>query len=137
MAGRRIERLNEQLKREITALLRTEVRDPRVAAVTVTEVEAARDLSYARIHVTSLGAKERREEILEGLRAATPYIRGELGRRLRVRRVPELDFRWDATLEHAQRIEQLIREVRAEPESAGPEGGEEGGRGGERDADGG
>jgi ribosome-binding factor A len=110
MAGRRLERLNEQLKREITDLLRTEVRDPRVGVVTLTDVAASRDLSYARIHVTALDAADRKEEVLEGLRAASAFLRGELGRRLHVRRVPELDFRWDDTLDYAKRIEQLLRE---------------------------
>lgn len=136
--SRRIQRLNEQLKREITELLRTDVRDPRVGSATITAVEASKDLSYARIHVTALGGAERRDEILDGLNAASSYIRGELGRRLRVRRVPDLDFRWDTTLEHARRIERLIGEVRAErggepsvrePEPAGTQDGEEEGGG--------
>lgn len=116
MANRRIERLNEQLKRELTDVLLNEVRDPRVGRLTITEVRATPDLYHARVFVTSLGDEEERAQALEGLSAASAYIRGELGRRLHVRRIPELAFEWDETLEHARRIESLLREVRpAEP----------------------
>lgn len=112
MANRRIERLNEQLKRELTDVLLNEVRDPRVGRVTITEVRATPDLYHARVFVTSLGDENERAQALEGLGAASAYIRGELGRRLHVRRIPELAFEWDETLEHARRIESLLREVR-------------------------
>jgi ribosome-binding factor A len=112
MAKRRIERLNEQLKRELTDVLHHQVRDPRVGRLTVTAVRATPDLYSARVFVTSLGTEEERSAALEGLRAASPYIRGELGRRMLVRRVPELTFEWDLALQHAQRIEQLLRDVR-------------------------
>ncbi len=113
MPSRRIERLNEQLKREITDVLLREVRDPRVKQVTITGVRATTDLDRARVYLASLGTEEEKRDALEGLRAAAAFIRGEVSRRLRVRRVPELDFEWDRTLEHAQRIEHLLREVRA------------------------
>jgi ribosome-binding factor A len=109
--GRRIERLNEQLKREVTDVLHHHARDPRIGHVTVTEVRATPDLDAARVFVTALGSAEERAAAMEGLRAAAPFVRSELGRRLHVRRVPELMFEWDETLDHAQRIEQLLREV--------------------------
>lgn len=113
MQRRRIERLNEQLKRELTAILRGEVRDPRVGDVTITGVNAATDLSVARIHVQTLSDEPAsREETLVGLRAASAYIRGELGRRLHIRRAPELIWQWDETLAHARRIEDLLAQVR-------------------------
>ena len=111
MPGRRIERLNEQLKRELMELIQVEVRDPRVGAVTVTSVETTPDLFHARVYVTSGGTAEEKERSLEGLEAAAPFLRSELGRRLRVRRVPELSFRLDRGLEHAMRIERLLGEV--------------------------
>ncbi|MGH7555413.1 MAG: 30S ribosome-binding factor RbfA [Longimicrobiales bacterium] len=115
MANRRIERLNEQFKREITDVLLHDVRDPRVGRVTITDVRATADLDRARVYVASMGTADEKREAMEGLRAASTYIRRELSRRLQIRRVPELDFEWDATLEHAQRIEQLLREVRTPP----------------------
>jgi ribosome-binding factor A len=106
---RRVERLNEQVKREISDILRTEVRDPRVGLVTVTEARVAPDLSFARIYVRPLGGEE--EEMFAGLEKATPYIRRELAQRLSVRHVPELRFEPDHALEHALHIEKLLSEV--------------------------
>jgi ribosome-binding factor A len=107
--SRRVERLNEQVKREISDILRTEVRDPRVGLVTVTEARVAPDLSFARIYVRPLGGEE--EEMFAGLEKATPYIRRELAQRLSVRHVPELRFEPDHALEHALHIEKLLSEV--------------------------
>lgn len=117
MSRRRIERLNEQLKREVMDILRNEVRDPRVGLVTVTGVETAPDVSSARLYVHAMDAEPAaREELLEGLRAAAPFVRRELGQRLQIRRAPELLWSWDESFEHAQRIERLLAQVRpAEP----------------------
>jgi ribosome-binding factor A len=114
MASRRIERLNEQLKRELALRLRRELRDPRVQGVTVTAVETAPDLTYARVMIRVLGDEAERTRAFEGLEAAAPYLRKSLGQSLHIRRVPELDFRIDASLEHAARIEELLDEVRPE-----------------------
>lgn len=121
MHRRRIERLNEQIKRELMDLLRRELGDPRVANVTLTAVETTPDLYHARIYVTTLGGEEERDAALAGLRAARPLLRGELGRRLHIRRVPELDFAWDETLEQARRIESLLAQVRLPDEAASDE----------------
>lgn len=136
MASRRVERVNEQLKRELTDVVHTGVRDPRIGRVTITEVRTAPDLHQARVFVTGIGTVEERRESLDGLRAAAGWIRGELGRRLRIRRVPELSFEWDAALEHAKRIEELLDEVRPHGEDVPPRGGDESRRAGEdvRDA---
>ena len=106
---RRLERLNEQMRREVSDILRSEVKDPRVGLVTVTEARVSSDLSYARLYVRPLGGAE--EELMDGLRAATPYIRRELGKRLSVRHIPELRFEPDRALEHALHIEKLLSEV--------------------------
>jgi ribosome-binding factor A len=119
--SRRLERLNEQVKREISDILRTEVRDPRVGLVTVTEARVAPDLSFARVYVRSLGGEE--EELFAGLEKATPYIRRELAQRLSVRHVPELRFEPDHALEHALHIEKLLSEVLPR-DAARPEEGE-------------
>jgi len=111
MAVHRTARLNEQLKREISKLIRTEVRDPRVGLVTVTGVQTTKDLGVARVHIRTLGADAERADTLEGLTAAAPFLRTALGRLLRVRRVPELRFEEDRSLEHARRIEEVLSEV--------------------------
>ncbi|HEX7118915.1 MAG TPA: 30S ribosome-binding factor RbfA [Longimicrobiales bacterium] len=114
MGSRRTERLNEQFRREITDIVRNEVKDPRVGTPTVTAVETAPDLTFARAYITVPGGEEAQQQTLQGLRAAAPFIRGELGRRLRIRRAPELRFEIDRGLEHAQRIERLLREATAD-----------------------
>jgi ribosome-binding factor A len=114
MANRRIERLNEQLKRELAEMLRTRVRDPRVTAVTVTGVRTAPDLTLARVAVHIAGDPASRREALEGLEASTPYLRRSLGQELHIRRVPELVFQEDRSLARAARIEELLDEVRPE-----------------------
>jgi ribosome-binding factor A len=111
MAGHRIERVNEQLKREISRIVLREVKDPRVRAVTVTRVSAAPDLTFARVHVQLLGEASDRRDTLDGLAAATPFIRSLLGKRIRMRRVPELRFEQDRSLEHAMRIEELLADA--------------------------
>jgi ribosome-binding factor A len=124
MASRRIERFNEQLKREITGLLRGEVRDPRIGMATITAVEVSADLSVARVYVSVMGDDTAKEESLEGLRAAAPFIRTELGKRLRVRRVPELRFELDRSLEYAMKIERLLHEALPDRGKEEPEPGE-------------
>lgn len=104
-------RLNEQLKREITEIVRFEVNDPRVGFVTITGVEATPDLMEAKVHVSIMGEEEEENESLEGLRAAASFIRTALAQRLSIRRIPELVFEPDRSLAHAQRIERLLSEV--------------------------
>ena len=111
MKGKRAARLNEQLKREISDLIRTQVRDPRVGLVTITGVDVAADLGSARVFVRRAGADEDLDASLEGLTAAAPFLRSELGRILSIRKIPELRFQKDRSLEHAQRIEQILSEV--------------------------
>ncbi len=127
MSQRRRARLNEQFKREISEILRTQVHDPRIGAPTVTAVEATPDLWSAKIFVRPGPASEKPdadEQLLVGLRAATPFIRRTLGQILTLRRVPELRFELDETLDRALRIEAILREVlpgegEAEDEEAG------------------
>ncbi len=111
MASKRVARINEQLKRELSELIRTQVRDPRVGVVTVTAVEMASDLGSARVFVRIIGDEAEFKETLAGLEAAAPFLRGLLGRILHIRRIPELRFREDRSMEHARRIEQLLSEV--------------------------
>ena len=120
MPNRRIERLNEQMKREVSDILRYEVKDPRVGVVTVTEALVAPDLSIARLYVQVVGDEKEQEETLKGLRAAMPYVRHELAQRLKIRQVPELRFEQDKALEYGMHIESLLRRVHQD-EGAGDE----------------
>ena len=109
--NKRLARLNEQLKRELTSLIRTEVRDPRVGLVTITGVEVAADLGSARVYVREMGPAEDLAETLQGLEAAAPFLRTMLGKVLHVRRIPELRFREDRSYDGARRIEAVLSDV--------------------------
>ena len=108
---RRTDRLNEQLRQEITLLVRDEVRDPRVTLATITAVQTSPELDHAKVYFTTLGDDEERDGVLAGLRSAAPFLRRELGKRLHIRRVPELHFAIDRVIEEAQRIERLLHEA--------------------------
>lgn len=122
MASRRMSRVNEQLKREITRIIRDEVKDPRIGFITLTGVEASRDLSFARVHVSVMGDEDEKEETIAGLSAAAGFIRGELGRRLHLRRAPELRFELDRGVDHARRIDSLLKEVLPDDHEGGDAG---------------
>jgi len=111
MSRRRLQRLNEQFKRELSELIRTGVRDPRVGLVTVTAVDITSDISLARVYVRVLGDAAEVEEGLAGLTAAAPFLRAALGRELTIRRIPELRFQRDQSMEHALRIERILADV--------------------------
>ena len=106
---RRLERLNEQFRREITAILRRAVRDPRVGDVVVNSVEVTSDLWLARVYVRVGGGDRERAEALQGLAAAANFIRRELAGVLHIRRIPELRFLEDKTLAQATRIEEILK----------------------------
>ncbi|UCC26291.1 MAG: 30S ribosome-binding factor RbfA [Gemmatimonadales bacterium] len=110
--SRRIDRLSAQLKRELATLIRLRVKDPRVGLVTVTHVRVTNDLTQAKVFVQVQGSPAEREAAMEGLDAAAPFLRGQLGATLKIRRAPELTFEEDESLDHALRIEQLLDEVR-------------------------
>lgn len=112
--SRRTERLSAQLKRELAALIRTRVKDPRVGVVTVHHVRVTQDLTQATVFVRAPGEEADVGAALEGLRAAAPFLRRELGGSMKIRRVPELTFREDRSLDQALRIEELLAEVRPE-----------------------
>ena len=111
MASRRLARLNEQLRREITGILLQGVNDPRVQSVAVTGVDTTADLWLARVYVRLNGGERERREAMEGLRAASGFIRRMLGSTLHARRVPELRFLEDQTLDRVARIEEILSEI--------------------------
>lgn len=108
---RRTDRINEQLREEVALLVRDEVRDPRVSLVTITAVQTSPELDHARVFFTVMGDDEERAESLKGLSSASSFLRRELGKRLHMRRIPELHFEIDRVLEEASRIERLLREA--------------------------
>ena len=108
----RIERVNNLIRHEISELLQRQVKDPRLGSfVAVTQVSTSPDLRYAKVFVSCMGSEEEKRETLNGLVAASGFFRNKLARRLRLRRIPELSFQWDDSIEQGAHILQLIDEI--------------------------
>lgn len=111
MGSYRMDRISEDIGRELTAILRT-VKDPRVGDMTsILRVDVTNDLSYATVHITSLRGMEAAKEAVKGLCSAAGYMRGELGRKLKLRHVPELRFLADDSIEYSVRIAKTLDEI--------------------------
>ncbi len=108
----RIERVNSLIRQEISELLQRQVKDARLGSfVIVTEVSTSPDLRHAKIFVSRIGSREEKQETLSVLAAASGFFRNELAKRLRLRRIPELSFQWDDSIERGGYLLQLIDEV--------------------------
>ena len=110
MAGNRIDRINEEIQRELASLLRT-VKDPRLQSglVTITHVDTTSDLRYAKIYISALN-KEGEKDMMKGLKSASGYLRRELGSALRLRYTPELQFIADDSIEQGAHILEMLRD---------------------------
>ena len=115
VSERRLLRIQERIKEELSEILLYEVADPRLQGVTVTDVEVDRELAYADIYVSSLDSS-RKQDILQGFERAKGFLRTLLAQRIPLRTFPRLRFHWDDTPERAQRLEQLFEMLRAERE---------------------
>jgi len=116
----RTDRIDELLRQEIGAILAKDVQDPRIGFVTVTDVQTAPDLSTARVFVSVIGQPAERETTMRALNRAMPFVRRELGSRIRLRRIPELQLRADDTAQRGTRVLQLLAELEAGGEVAEP-----------------
>jgi ribosome-binding factor A len=112
--GSRAARVGEQIHEEIASLLTREVHDPGIGFVTITRVKVSPDLQQARVYYTSIGDDKARRESARALGRATPFLRRQVGQRLRLRRVPELTFSFDDAIEKTDRIEQILQELNME-----------------------
>lgn len=110
----RVERIQEQVREEVSQMLATEVRDPGVGLVTVTRTKVTGDLSLARVYWTILGDVAERKKTAKALERATPFVRRLLSERLTLRRSPEVKFIFDESVAAQDRIEQIIQEIHAE-----------------------
>ena len=119
--GRRVERVAALVRREVSELLVNGIRDERVhhGMVSVTNVDVAGDLQHCRIHVSVLGSEEDRQKVMEGLKAATAFVKGELGRRLKMRRTPEVIFQLDRGLERGTSVLSLLNRLEEERRERG------------------
>src|SRR5262245_53976792 len=113
--NRRPDRVAEAIREAVAMFLTEGVKDPRVTGmVTVTGVDVTRDLRHARVHVSILGSEDEKKQTMEGLASVASHLRAKLGRTLRLRVTPELDFKYDASIAHAARIDSLLEQIRAE-----------------------
>lgn len=107
----RIARLRELLKKETSEILQRQMKDPRIGFVSVTDVELSADLRHAKIFVSILGDAVAKTRTMEGLESAQGFIRTELARRIRLRRIPEVLFKIDESIERGARVNRLLRQV--------------------------
>jgi ribosome-binding factor A len=108
----RPERVSELIRQAVGAFLTGVVRDPRIGFVTVIGVEVSPDLSHANIRVSVMGSDEDKAKSLEGLASAARYLRAQLAKELPLRTSPELHFHLDRGIEHAQRIDRVLKELK-------------------------
>jgi ribosome-binding factor A len=117
MQGRRIDRIEEQLRIELSEIIEREIHDPRIGLATVTAVKVTPDLQQAHVFVTVLGDESQRKKTLQGLRSAASFVRHSLSKRLQhMRRIPELTFEYDEAVEKSMRIEALLDQIKHEEE---------------------
>lgn len=111
----RLKRIADRIQQEISEMLvMGQINDPRLAGVSITDVNVDREFAYANIFVSAVEGKARKDEILQGLESARGYLRKQLSARIELRAFPQLRFHWDATPERADRIEQLLDKIKAQ-----------------------
>jgi len=104
----RSRRIAEQIQRELSDIIRLELKDPRVGMITITDVEVSQDHAYAKVFFTVLGDAAKVEETVSALQHAAGFLRSQLARRIKLRVVPQLQFKYDASVERGARLSQLI-----------------------------
>ncbi|MBI2370741.1 MAG: 30S ribosome-binding factor RbfA [Deltaproteobacteria bacterium] len=116
MGYRRADRVGDQIREEISDILQRHLKDPRVGFVTITGVRVTDDLRHARVYVSVLGPEPERDRTLQGLNRAAGFIRRELGRRIRLRYLPDVVFEYDPSVEEGERLQRLFHEIREQRE---------------------
>lgn len=106
----KIERINSNMIKEISYLLQTEVKNPNIKFVTITDVKVTNDLSYAKVYFTVLN-EEYKKETLQALKQASGFIRKKLCDRIDIRHMPELEFIFDESIQYGQNIEKIIEDL--------------------------
>ena len=114
MSSTRPERVGEAIRDELSQLIARDVRDPGVGFITLTIVKVAPDLQLARVYYTTMGDEKSRRETAKALGRATPFLRRQIAQRIRLRRAPELEFKYDDTIADLDNVEKLLEQVREE-----------------------
>jgi ribosome-binding factor A len=114
------ERTEGQIRKILSQLILRDVADPRLQGITITDVEIDPELLFAKVYVNALGEEERQPEVMLALEHAKGYLRREVARRVRLRKAPELLFRWDESLERSERINELLAHLEIPPDDSAP-----------------
>ncbi len=114
--SKRVNRVAEQMKKELGEIILQKVKDPRIGFVTVTDVEVTGDLQNATIFISVLGSDSEKEATLKGLNKAKGFIRTEIAKRIKLRVTPEIEFEFDESVAYGNRIETLLTQVNKESE---------------------
>tara|TARA_B100001063_G_scaffold219601_1_gene223851 strand:+ start:386 stop:808 length:423 start_codon:yes stop_codon:yes gene_type:complete len=124
---KRTDRIADQMQRDLAELIRSSLKDPRIGMVTVNSVEVARDLGYADIYVTLLTVEdldadsEQVKQTIKILNGAAGFLRTELGRKIKLRMIPQLRFHFDASVKRGRQLDQLITRARKKDSDLGSE----------------
>jgi ribosome-binding factor A len=121
MSVSRPDRVGDQIRAEIASMLTRDVQDPGIGFLTITRVKVTPDLQQARVYYTTLGDEQARRESARALQRASPFLRRQLGRRLRLRHVPDLQFFFDESVEGQDRIERILQDLQAERAARPPD----------------
>ncbi len=124
MTENRVRRVAEQIKKDIGEIINYETKDPGVANLTsVTDVSLSKDFRHASVYVSIYGSEAEKEETLQALNRAAGFIRSEIGKRIRLRHTPEINFRLDNSIEYGAYIEKVIKSLKEEDDNDGHENG--------------
>ncbi|MBP1155962.1 MULTISPECIES: 30S ribosome-binding factor RbfA [unclassified Paenibacillus] len=114
MAKIRVGRVGEQIKKELSQIIQSELKDPRIGFITVTGVDVTNEFSHAKVYLSVLGSDEQKQETLKALTRSTGFIRSELGKRIRMRKIPELLFKFDESIDYGSKIQGLLQKINQE-----------------------
>lgn len=109
----RLERINEELKKELSDIVKSQLKDPRIPElVSISQVKVTNDLRYAKVFVSIYGDKQQQEEAINGLESARGFLRREIGKKIRIRCIPELIFEVDDSIEYGIHIDSILRDIK-------------------------
>ncbi|MCR3922476.1 MAG: 30S ribosome-binding factor RbfA [Firmicutes bacterium] len=115
MTEQRAHRVAEEIKREVSDILRNDIKDPRVGGlITVTDVDITKDLAHAKIFISVFGSDEEQQATLKVLEKASGFVRSEIGSRIRLRHTPELSFQLDRSIAYGAHINEVLRKIERE-----------------------
>ena len=113
MKYRRVDRVKELMKREISKIIQFDIKNIDLGFITVTAVEMNNDLRFARVFVSIFSQNKEKKEIIKTLTALTGFIKGKIGKRIRLKFMPEIDFKLDDTIEQAQKIDEILEKIKS------------------------